>query len=303
MKEHITEEETIFRFNSLESRIPCLLRVLITIIVMSILTYIVYRLNIPNPNMIIVSGLVVFASVFGISGGIPAALIMLLYTLFFFSDKHDFVSFDTVNLHKVEVSAIGIVIITVFVCLLKHYENIAFSRMQYLTEMLKKDNELLDEAARTDVLTNIRNRMALKRDYLAYLDNDLHIMMLDFDDFKNANDSYGHETGDYILKEAGRILGDIYGQNNTYRYGGDEFIVICKDIPENDFAHKCEILKQQITAVRISDPDYRVGISAGYVYGRPKTEEELNDMVARADQNLYAAKGSGKNMICGCAYK
>ena len=84
------------------------LALLITAACMALLIFIVYRFNVPNPNMILIAGLVICSSLFGYPGGVLAGVIMLGYTLFFFSEGNDFRSFTDQNTRKVVVSLIGI---------------------------------------------------------------------------------------------------------------------------------------------------------------------------------------------------
>ena len=62
--------------------------------------------------------------------------------------------------------------------------------------------------------------------------------MLDLDNLKTINDTYGHEAGDRALQETGMFLANTFGSNCCYRYGGDEFLVICPDLSETEFREK-----------------------------------------------------------------
>ena len=75
-------------------------KIVITVVVMVALILFVYYFNIPNPNMILIAGLVLCSALFGFGGGIVAAVIMLGYTLFFFSTDHSFTQFTPQNLQK-----------------------------------------------------------------------------------------------------------------------------------------------------------------------------------------------------------
>ena len=68
--------------------------------------------------------------------------------------------------------------------------------------------------------------------------------MLDLNDFKLINDTCGHEEGDRVLQEIGKMLSDTFGKEHCYRYGGDEFLVIVPDISTSEFNEKLEIIKQ-----------------------------------------------------------
>ncbi len=111
-------------------------KIIITIGVMSALIFFVYHFNVPNPNMILIAGLVLCSALFGYGGGIVAALIMFGYTLFFFSTDNSFINFTPQNLQKVIVSMIGIVADMLFVCSLKKAEIKEFKEVDELTGQL-----------------------------------------------------------------------------------------------------------------------------------------------------------------------
>ena len=189
------------------------------------LYYHIADVDIPNPNMILIAGLVIYSSLFGFSGGICAAVIMFGYTLFFFSEGHDFVTFTAQNTSKVFVSVFGIVVDMLFVCMLKHEEVKAFREVTTLTEKLHKENASLQTASLTDALTGIGNRLALRVDFDGYLDRELCAVILDIDDFKSVNDEFGHDVGDMIIKLTAELITEVFDMGKCYRFGGDEFLV------------------------------------------------------------------------------
>ena len=156
-------------------------KIVLSALIMFFLIFFVYFFRIPNPNMIMLTGLVLCCAMFGYRGGITAAVIMLFYTLFFFSEDHSFIRFTNVNLQKVMVSLMGITMDVILVCSLKRAELKAFEEIDILTEELKKENELLSRASTTDPLTGIRNRLALSQDIERYLHHEVIVMMLDID--------------------------------------------------------------------------------------------------------------------------
>ena len=159
--------------------------------------------------------------------------------------------------------------------------------MDDLTVELHRKNELLQSISLTDALTGIRNRMALRQDYDAYLGHEVTVMMADLNDFKIINDTRGHEEGDRILKETGRLLTDTFGEAHCYRYGGDEFLVIVPDLPEAEFQEKLEVMMQSKPLIDQGNP---VGISVGYVHGTLDKPERLRSLIANADEKMYEVK-------------
>ena len=116
-------------------------RIAIAIAVMAALIFLVWFFRIPNPNMILISGLVMCSALFGFGGGIAAAVIMFGYTLFFFSADHSFIRFSPENLMKVWASLFGIAADMLFVCFLKAAEMRAFREISRLTEQLRQQKE------------------------------------------------------------------------------------------------------------------------------------------------------------------
>ncbi|MCA9232803.1 MAG: GGDEF domain-containing protein [Planctomycetales bacterium] len=134
------------------------------------------------------------------------------------------------------------------------------------------------------------------------------VVMVDIDFFKKVNDTYGHTGGDMVLAHAGRLIGssvrisDIAG-----RYGGEEFCILlheCDEAEAREFARRLvvEAAKQR---VRLRDGrEVTYTLSAGYAHrrltiqasGRP---EEIDDVIARADEALYSAKRAGRNQALG----
>ena len=203
------------KLTTVGNSLPIVARAALSTTSMLALAVIVYRLNIPNPNMILVTGLTVFATIFGYAGSIPSALVMTGYTALFFSTDHDFVSFTDENVQKLLVTALGVLTITLFVSRLKRAEDKAFNELSFLNAVLQEDNRLLAEASAIDGLTGLRNRLALRQDYDLYNGLDLCVMMMDVDDFKTINDTLGHAAGDTVLTQVSEALTTQYGSGTS----------------------------------------------------------------------------------------
>ena len=143
-----------------------------------------------------------------------------------------------------------------------------------------------------DPITNLRSRHALRQDFEMYLRIPLHVMVLDLDDFKTLNETNGHEFGNMILTTVGETLTTCFQRCHSYRYGGDEFLVIGENEPDNDFLHDCSAAKKKLEESDIS-------FSAGYVYGTPEEIKDLRNMISQADEMLYRAKHAGKDQFVG----
>lgn len=267
-------------------------KIILSIVIMAVLIALVYYFNIPNPNMILIAGLVLCSAVFGYGGGVTAGIIMLLYTLYFFSTEHSFVNFTEQNLQKVFVSLIGIVADLLFVCSLKREEIKAFKDIKSLTEQLQSENENLQIVSMQDILTGLQNRLALRRDYDSYINREITVMILDLDNFKIINDTYGHTEGDRVLKKTGELLAKTFGKDHCYRYGGDEFLVLCPDLSESEFMEKLDDMLRSKPSLDLNGTSVNIEFSFGYVHDLVRNMDDLRQFFAIADQRMYEAKNS-----------
>lgn len=268
--------------------------ILCTTAVMSLLIALVYFMNIPNPNMILIAGLVLCSALFGFSGGLVAAVIMGVYTIYFFSFNHSFIHFNSEGMMKVVVSYIGIIIDMVLVCSLKSAEIQAFSDIDELVKRLHKENEMLHSISMFDALTGIRNRMALRHDCDLFRNCEVTVMMLDLDDFKAINDTKGHEEGDRVLIDIGKLLASTFGRNQCYRYGGDEFVVVSTKLTSEEFEKKLDFMKKRRPVVEMNGVMSEISYSVGYIHRFVTGASELNDLFAEADVRMYRTKRAKK---------
>ncbi len=166
---------------------------------------------------------------------------------------------------------------------------------------LRQKVKLLEESSNEDPLTKTLNRRALTN-YLHALcskeihTHDIHLLMLDIDNFKQINDKYGHIAGDKILIFIARILTKILREGDKiFRYGGEEFVIILNRIEENSctkIAHRILELISGNTLVYKGET-IRVTVSIGGTKLRPS--DTPDEILNRADKALYEAKHAGKN--------
>ena len=262
-------------------------KIILTVGIMFVLILLVYFFAVPNPNMILIAGLVLCSALFGFGGGIIASVIMLVYTLYFFSTDHSFTQFTAQNLQKVGVSLVGIAADMLLVCLLKRAELQAFHKVEELTKQLHHENEMLQHLSLTDALTGIRNRMALRQDYESYQGHKVLVMMLDLNHFKQINDTRGHEEGDRVLKETGKLLSDTFGPRHCYRYGGDEFLVIVPDCTDEAFHEKLETMMRSRPVI---DGTTCADFAIGHILAEVSDSDALRSLISTADERMYEAK-------------
>lgn len=162
--------------------------------------------------------------------------------------------------------------------------------------------ERLEQLARTDALTGAFNRLALQQD----ASNTLHhspadyLLHFDLDWFKAVNDTYGHSTGDQVLKEVVSKTQRVLPSGKVYRIGGEEFCVIFEAENFEDATTKADGLKKSIAEMTVSKGNHhiKVTISGGLIeISSLGMTEQLDDALQRTDKALYKAKQSGRNLI------
>jgi len=179
--------------------------------------------------------------------------------------------------------------------------------MQFALEIKKV---LLYETVETLAITDSLTGLYTRRYFFERFDEELRrserhgfkfsFLMLDIDDFKRCNDTYGHLVGDVVLKEIAHMAkGSTREIDLVARYGGEEFSVI---LPETDRAGAilvAERMRKKIeeNVFKAYDEKLKMTVSVGLaVY--PDDSQETSDLIDRADRALYAAKSSGKNIVC-----
>lgn len=194
------------------------------------------------------------------------------------------------------VTGMAIIMVGGLICIIIH---------RYLVKLAKNERELF-ELANTDSLTELPNRRALKErmnQALADCKKDntkLAIVMLDLDNFKNVNDTIGHEYGDQVLLEiAERWKKFMTDDDFLARLGGDEFAILIEDfqsVQELD-----EHLRQFMSAVEekiiLKDEEYYITASMGVAMFPSDTMDE-SQLLKYADMAMYAAKYQGKKRMC-----
>ncbi len=171
------------------------------------------------------------------------------------------------------------------------------------TQELQEANQALDRLARTDALTGLLNRRGFEGQMTFALalarrsGRPLSVIAVDVDHFKQVNDTYGHETGDDVLRRLALTLRDRLRSSDVIaRLGGEEFVAL---LPDTDLAGA-----QAIAQILVSAMDERhdpvvghITVSAG-VATLKGSDEKSADLLRRADAALYEAKGQGRNRVC-----
>lgn len=186
-----------------------------------------------------------------------------------------------------------------------------------LKEALER-NKLLEQLAQKDPLTKLDNRRRfdeeMQRQILGCIrrSQELSTILIDIDDFKLVNDTYGHIPGDNVLTAlAATIQRSIRQTDLVFRYGGEEFVILLPDTPKSGAVEVAEKLRSIVadSAVIVGDQTIGVTISLGVdsfnpqALGLPKridrnsTVSFGSNLISGADRAMYRAKEGGKNTI------
>ncbi|MFZ8979729.1 MAG: sensor domain-containing diguanylate cyclase [Candidatus Nanopelagicales bacterium] len=186
------------------------------------------------------------------------------------------------------------------------------SRMLGATLGSLEHREELERQSTVDQLTEVFNRRQFQPSYedLAAAATArglwLAVGVVDLDDFKGINDSFGHLFGDEMLKELGHALGTaVRGSDTVFRFGGDEFVILALlDSEEQALGLFTRVQASANSALSAMTPDGRpVSISVGYACCPGALIEPMNELLAKADQALYRAKGAGRNRVEDWAFQ
>ena len=193
----------------------------------------------------------------------------------------------------------------------------SLNRLDAYDKIYEMNNKLYLSAV-TDQLTGIYNREGSYRRIKDLMDEflggkrkpELGLMFIDLDNFKHYNDTYGHDVGDLVLKEMADIFSGLCEKHGfVCRYGGDEYIIVFFTADEEKLTETAELIYKKIDQAdgfegAISEKlkkqisikkEQRISCSIGIVSAKDvHDEEEINQMIKRADDLLYSIKTTKK---------
>ena len=238
--------------------------------------------------------------VFSTFVGIVYYALYLGFKIYFKYNSPLFVTFRNINdfekffqYFNISVAFVGVIFFNILLCI----------EYGYVKNKLVSENSKLDNYATFDPLTNLLNRRStddkLKHLFdVHYHDEDaFSIIMCDIDKFKSVNDTYGHDAGDYVLKEVAWILkdtvrdGDIVG-----RWGGEEFLIIVNSNKANA-AILAERIRAQVEShvYKYKNIDLHITLTLGV--SSYHADSDIATLIKSADQKLYRGKENGRNQV------
>ena len=165
-------------------------------------------------------------------------------------------------------------------------------------EKLEAQTERLQSLASTDELTNLLNRREMNCRSVLLLEQAMRskqsvaLLIIDIDNFKVVNDTFGHLEGDRVLKELGQRLKHFGRQTDLIsRYGGEEFLIMVPDTNKADTLSFCQRLHLLIAEIKVGNRPVTASIGASL----STAKTTFTDLFAQADNAVYEAKERGKN--------
>lgn len=187
-------------------------------------------------------------------------------------------------------------------------EPIQKSEKEFLSQIgiyssIALQNSILFDMATMDMMTELKVKHYLTKfmdECIKVGDHKFVVLMMDIDDFKNVNDTYGHQTGDdTIIAVANVIKKAIRNHDIASRYGGEEFVLMLRQADIDDAVIVAERIRSGIENLRIpgADGDIKITISIGVAEFDSDIDKTTDDVIGRADNSLYISKNNGKNQI------
>ena len=173
-------------------------------------------------------------------------------------------------------------------------------------ELVLEQNRMLEQLANQDMLTGLHNRRQLSDTLKQEVERgrrygtNLSVIMLDLDHFKKVNDTFGHDFGDYVIKEfAARILSCIRQSDVAFRFGGEEFIVLLPQTNLRGAVATAEKIRRRCADQSFENASHTIAmtVSIGVASCADQPPQDHEDMICQADHALYAAKEQGRNRI------
>lgn len=180
-------------------------------------------------------------------------------------------------------------------------------RIKRLQDQLEESNRQLEQLSIRDGLTGLFNHRhvheVLHKEFerSRRSEEPIAVAMFDLDHFKKVNDTYGHQSGDRVLKDLAEILRETAREIDALgRYGGEEFIAVLPETDLEEAAVFAERVRESVEGFRFDvqeDQQITMTISAGVAKFPGEGVEQPEELIDHADRALYAAKAAGRNSV------
>ena len=182
------------------------------------------------------------------------------------------------------------------------------SQTEELAKRIRMLTEQLAEARREgalDALTRLNNRKAFDAFIARVVDlggvfhQPVTLLMVDIDHFKKVNDTFGHPTGDEVLRGVADLLARTFLRKSDFvaRYGGEEFVIVLADTPIPATRALTERFRTALKTLRFQRGGRVFGVTVSIGVAEIKPGEQFEPWIERADRALYAAKQGGRNRV------
>lgn len=165
----------------------------------------------------------------------------------------------------------------------------------------KREQQRMTQLVEIDSTTGLLNKLATTNHIQRLIGEKTSaksfFIMIDIDDFKAFNDTYGHSFGDEVLRAVGKTLSTKFRNNIIGRFGGDEFIVFARAVSESVVVDKFEDFLKIVGATEIGGKQYEIKCSIGIAWS-DRSNIDYSRYFDEADEQLYKAKKAGKCRIC-----
>lgn len=170
--------------------------------------------------------------------------------------------------------------------------------------ILQEKNHQLVELAYTDSLTKLQNRrsmfLSIKESFKRAAENGeaFTIVLSDIDDFKQVNDTYGHNAGDMVLKKVSQLVRESLPVGaSACRWGGEEILMLLPDCTVDEGAEFADNLRKAVSEMEFPWGEKDIHITMTFGVSENKGQLSVDKMVSNADKNLYSGKRNGKNCV------
>ncbi|MDO8892084.1 MAG: diguanylate cyclase [Sulfurimicrobium sp.] len=186
------------------------------------------------------------------------------------------------------------------------YNQFMDTALQFKFEVGKLQGHIINQICVVDHLTGVWNRSGMQHkleeehDRMVRGGQPCCVCMVDLDDFKRINDTYGHPVGDQVLRATTQLLNDkLRKYDAIFRYGGEEFLLCLPGSVLEDALVLMERLRSELAALPIEIKDKGViHVSASFGLAMMSLDENVASTIEQADHALLSAKANGRNRVC-----